>query len=339
MIYNAGLGNMRRYYELDIPQGWDNHIIMLEKDSGLLIINSFRDIKLLRSLASDIRIRILELLQNRELNVTEIASRLAVPQSTAATAILDLENSGLIKSRSAKGIRGGQKICTARYKEILINFSPPPAPEANNTIQVEMPVGLFTASEVSAPCGLCSREGIIGYLDVPETFFSPDRIKAALVWFEQGYVEYKFPNNALYTHKNKAPERIELILEISSEVPGTNKKWLSDISVWINGVEIGLWTSPGDFGDRRGKFTPSFWKLEGSQYGILTTWSISSSGVSVNGTAVSDIRPEDLGLGDHHSVRVRIGVKGNAEHIGGVNIFGKGFGNYDQDIILRLIFD
>jgi predicted transcriptional regulator len=310
----------------------------MQNNSQVLIIDSSRDSKLLHSLSSEIRVRILELLQNQELNVTEIAAHLAVPQSSAATAILDLENSGLIESRTAKGVKGGQKICSARYKEILISFNPPRPPEENKPIQVEMPVGLFTSSEVSAPCGLCSRDGIIGYLDVPETFFSPDRIKAALVWFERGYVEYKFPNNALYTHKNKVPERIELSMEISSEVPGTNKKWPSDISLWINGVEIGIWTSPGDFGDRRGKFTPPFWKLEGSQYGILTTWLVSSSGSFVEGKAVSGIRPEDLRLLDHHSVRVRIGVKDSADHVGGVNIFGRGFGNYDQDIILRLIF-
>ena len=29
-----------------------------------------------------------------------------------------------------------------------------------------------------------------------------------------------------------------------------------DVSVWINEVEIGVWTSPGDYGDRRGKYTP-----------------------------------------------------------------------------------
>ena len=32
----------------------------------------------------------------------------------------------------------------------------------------------------------------------------------------------------------------------------------------------------------------------------------------------------------------RIGVKPEARHPGGINIFGRGFGNYDQDIVLRL---
>jgi predicted transcriptional regulator len=29
-------------------------------------------------------------------------------------------------------------------------------------------------------------------------------------------------------------------------------------------------------------------------------------------------------------------VPETAEHPGGINIFGRGFGNYDQDIVLRL---
>jgi predicted transcriptional regulator len=35
---------------------------------------------------------------------------------------------------------------------------------------------------------------------------------------------------------------------------------------------------------------------------------------------------------------VRIGVKAEAEHVGGMNLFGRGFGNYDQAIVLRLSF-
>jgi predicted transcriptional regulator len=310
----------------------------MEKNKAqVLVVDSFRDAKVLRALGSDVRVRILELLGNQELNVTEIARKLSIPQSTATTSILTLEDAGLIDSHSANGVKGGQKVCTARYKEFLITFNPPNTAEKNSIIEVEMPVGLFTSYDVSAPCGLCSRDGIIGYLDVPGTFFSPDRIKAALVWFERGYVEYKFPNNTLYTNAKAQPRRIELVMEISSEVPGTNNKWPSDISVRINEIEIGIWTSPGDFGDRRGKYTPSFWKLEGSQYGLLTTWSVSSEGSFVDDKPVSKVTLEDLRIPDHHSIKVRIGVKENAEHVGGINIFGKGFGNYDQDIILRLL--
>jgi predicted transcriptional regulator len=303
-----------------------------------LLIDSFQNSEILKVLGTEVRLRILELLQNQELNVTDIAHKLDIPQSTATTSILALEKAGLIDSHTANGVKGGQKICTARYKELLITFTPQAKPQKGDMIEVEMPVGLFTSYDVFAPCGLCSRDGIIGYLDVPGTIFSPDRVKAGRVWFKKGYVEYKFPNNALQLGKDVV-NRLELSMEMSSEAPGTNKKWLSDISVWINEKKIGVWTSPGDFGDRRGQFTPVFWKLEGSQYGLLTTWEITEAGTFVDRRQVSTVTLADLCLNDHHSIKVRIGIAENAAHTGGVNIFGKGFGDYDQDIILRLFIN
>ena len=67
-----------------------------------------------------------------------------------------------------------------------------------------MPIGLYTSCEVSAPCGLCSPQGIIGLLDVPGTFLNPDRMNAGLMWFTRGFVEYQFPNNARLVGKSVA---------------------------------------------------------------------------------------------------------------------------------------
>jgi len=33
---------------------------------------------------------------------------------------------------------------------------------------------------------------------------------------------------------------------------------------------------------------------------------------------------------------VRIGIAEHAVNVGGLNIFGVGFGNYDQDIVMRM---
>ena len=100
--------------------------------------------------------------------------------------------------------------------------------------------------------------------------------------------------------------------------------------------DVGTWTSPGDFGDKRGVYTPDWWTLKGSQYGMLKTWRIARDGTYVDGVKISPVSLKDLELGNHNSIRLRIGVKDNAKHPGGLNIFGRGFGNYDQDIILRI---
>ncbi len=288
-----------------------------------------------RGLASPVRLRILELLQRRgPMNVNEIAASLELPQSTIATNVQVLEEAELIDTQLVKASKGQQKICTARYAEIVVRFDAEPADRRDDRIEVSMPLGLYTSCHVFAPCGLCSTEGIIGVLDVPDLFLDPRRMQAALLWFGRGYVEYKFPNNAKVL--GAEVEALEFSMELSSEVPGTNADWPSDITLWINDVRIGTWTSPGDFGDRRGLYTPRWWKLEGSQYGKLTTWRIDATGSSIDGERCGPATLAELGLDRHHSIRLRIGIDEGAEHPGGVNIFGKGFGNHDQDIVMRL---
>lgn len=217
---------------------------------NFLTIDPDENFEVARGLASPIRLRILKLLHVRgPLNVNAISEALALPQSTIATNIQILERAALIRTRTVKATKGHQKICSAIYEEIVINFAEAARKTIDNQIiEVAMPLGLYTSCNVSAPCGLCSIEGIIGPLDVPDHFLDPERMKAALIWFGRGHVEYKFPNNSNILRSGV--ELLEVTMELSSEVPGTASDWPSDISVWINDVLIGTWTSPGDFGDR-----------------------------------------------------------------------------------------
>ena len=302
---------------------------------GVLTVIPDRDREIMRGLASELRLQILQCISRAgRMNVNEVGEALGVPQSTAAANIQLLERAGLIESQAAKGRKGQQKICRVPFEEIVLRLNSPD-PAANlDAIEVSMPVGLYTGCSVTAPCGLCSTERVIGVLDVPDHLLDPDRMQAALVWFWRGYVEYKFPNNAKILQADI--EAVEFSMEMSSEVPGTNVDWPSDISVWVNRVKIGTWTSPGDFGDRRGRYTPRWWKLGGSQYGKLTQWRISAAGTFVNGAKLSPVTLDQLDLGGHHSVKLRIGIDEHAAHPGGVNIFGRGFGDHDQDIVMRL---
>lgn len=308
----------------------------MERSEKFLLINSYEDARILKALSSEIRINILNLLTTETLNVNQIAERLKLPQSTVATNIAILEKAGLIETEIVNGKKGNQKLCRTRYEEIMVQFITEKKPEEDNTIEVEMPIGLYTNFHVTPPCGLCSSESIIGYLDVPDSFLLPERAKAALLWFETGWVEYQFPNNSLY--RKEPLQSLEVSMELSSEIPGTNKQWPSDITVWINNKEVGTWECPGDFGDKRGKYTPEWWKLEGSQYGLLKNWSVTESGSYIDGVKVSDVTLSDLDISKHHSIRVKVGVKEESSHPGGVNIFGRGFGNYDQGVVLRLYF-
>ncbi|QQR38654.1 ArsR/SmtB family transcription factor [Devosia rhizoryzae] len=302
---------------------------------NFLVIDPEDGMEVLRGLASPIRIRMLKLLHVQgPLNGNDIAAKLDLPQSTVSTNLQILENAGLIRTEMQKARKGNQKICHSTFDEVLVMFKEDMKPLGNNSIEVAMPLGLYTSCEVSAPCGLCSADGIIGLLDVPDTFLDPGRMNAGLIWFTRGFVEYQFPNNAKLA--DSTVEVMEFSLELSSEVPGTSADWPSDITLSVNGTEIGTWMSTGDFGDKRGVYTPDWWKLKGSQYGKLKSWRVTQDGTYVDGMKISPVSLVDLDLAHHHSIRLRIAVKQDAKHPGGINIFGRGFGNYDQDIILRL---
>ena len=302
---------------------------------NFLLIDAEEDFDVLKSAASLLRVQILKLRhQTGGLNVNEIAERLSQPQSSVSSHVQSLQTAGLIRTETRKARKGSQKVCFAVYDDLVISFHKRVERTEKDVIEVAMPLGLYTHAAVVGPCGICSPDGIIGLLDVPTTFLDPERMKASLLWFTSGFVEYQFPNNALL--RGVEADRLEVAMEVSSEVPGTHADWPSDISVSINQTEIGVWTSPGDFGDKRGVYTPDWWKMAGSQYGLLKTWQVSESGSYVDGQRISGVTLRDLKLSDHRSIRLRVEVKPRARNPGGINIFGRGFGNYDQDIVLRL---
>jgi predicted transcriptional regulator len=302
---------------------------------NFLIVDPEDGIEVLKAFASPARVKVLKLLHTQgAMNVNEIAQALDLPQSSVSANIQLLEDAGLIRTETQRAKKGNQKICHTLFDEVLVRFKDAPAQTADNQIEVAMPLGLYTSCDVSAPCGLCSQDGIIGLLDVPDTFLDPGRMGAGLIWFTRGYVDYQFPNNIKLM--NGRVESVEFSMELSSEVPGTDANWPSDISISVNGIEVCKWTSPGDFGDKRGVYTPAWWKLKGSQYGMLKTFRVNSTGTYVDGMKVSPVALKDLDLEEHRSIRLRIAVREDARHPGGINIFGRGFGNYDQDIVMRL---
>lgn len=289
-------------------------------------------LEVLKALASAPRLQILDLLGEHVLNVSEIAAELDVPLSTANLHVNILEEAGLLITERKPATRGSQKLCTRKHDAIQLHF-PREGREAHQVLQLSMPIGAYVDARAAPSCGLASEERIIGLLDDPSSFFEPERIRAQLLWFQHGYVEYRFPDR-LPAHVT--PVSAHLSFEACSEAPLHRKDWPSDITVWINGVEIGSWTSPADFGGQRGKLTPAWWETHYSQHGLLKDWQVTEAGTYVDGSQISKVRLADLRLGDAPYITVRIGVKEDARNRGGINIFGQSFGNYAQDISLRL---
>ncbi|MNW48653.1 hypothetical protein D3C74_260290 [compost metagenome] len=98
-------------------------------------------------------------------------------------------------------------------------------------------------------------------------------------------------------------------------------------------MPVGTWTSPGDFGERQGKLTSEKWK-GGTQYGQLTEWRVTPEGSFVNGVSAGPTAISGLGLAFNEPIRVRFEVREDAANPRGLNLFGSGFGDYPQDIVL-----
>lgn len=82
-------------------------------------------------------------------------------------------------------------------------------------------------------------QSVIGSLDDIRYFDHPDRFNADIMWFTKGYVEYIIPN---LIPNNQKITQISVSTEISSEAPGVNSNWPSDISFFLttHGLAYGL---------------------------------------------------------------------------------------------------
>lgn len=287
---------------------------------------------ILKALASDKRLTILRHLGGSSCSVNELADALEMPASTVTMHLNLLEAGGLVHTELKPAARGLQKICSRSYDQVIILLPEADRP-TEESVDIMMPIGMYVDCQVTPTCGLASERGIIGQFDDPDTFYDPNRINAQLLWFKQGYVEYRFPNRL---PANTILESLQVSLEISSEAPLHNDNWPSDITMWINTIEIGTWTSPGDFGGERGALTPEWWEEWNSQYGLLKIWRVTPQGTYIDGVPISPVTIHDLDIGYKGFVSMRIGIKDSAAHLGGLNIFGRCFGNYPQDIVLRL---
>ena len=184
-------------------------------------------------------------------------------------------------------------------------------------------------------CGMASASALIGEVDDTRYFAHPDRYNADILWFTKGYVEYVIPNFIPFGNKI---DQISVSLELGSEAPGVNNVWPSDISFYLNDVLLGKWTSPGDFGDVRGVFTPDWWYPNWNQYGLLKFLVINDKGTFIDGIQISKVDISRFHLDYKSNIRLRFAVDEASEHVGGLTIFGKSFGNYNQDIHVKMSY-
>ena len=182
-------------------------------------------LEIFKALGSDIRIQIIKtLLTNNGMNMNELASSLNITNSALTNHIKKLEECGIVVVSNESSGHGNQKKCTVHLDKILVELN---SQESSRDIyEVDIKVGLYSDYHVYPTCGLATAEALIGEVDDPRYFAHPDRYKSNILWFSRGYVEYIIPN---FLPPSQKIDQITISLELSSEDPGCNDNWPSDI--------------------------------------------------------------------------------------------------------------
>ena len=288
-----------------------------------------------QAMASKVRIEIIQMLKKKEMSFKEMSEELHLSSAIVTKHIQTLEEAGIVSSRSISGKRGLKKMCSLQINEAQIIFDNNYGEKKRSFIQVDIPISAYDRCEVFAPCGMAEADKLFGRIDDPRYFKASNRNRVSLLWFSVGYLEYPIP---LFDVDLSEIKEIEISMEVCSEYPGFNSRHLSDLTFSINGIEVGSWTSPGDFGDRKGKYTPAWWSL-GTEYGLKKTLVLKEEGVYIDHEKISDVALSTLikAQKDPEILRFKIESNKDAKHPGGLNIFGRQFGDYDQDIEVRFM--
>jgi len=290
--------------------------------------------KISHALDSTERMEILRSILYKSKGIQQLSQELNIPITSVMRHVDILADAQLIMINYQPGIKGHAKYCSQTI--LSCTFSLEPSDELiknEKNYTLEMPIGQFSECRIEAPCGMNSVTAKIGEYDDKRVFYLPERINAEQLWFSEGFISYNFAtpvNDIGYSS-------IMFSFEICSETLYFNNNWPSDITVYINDKEIITFISPGDFGGRKGNYTPDYWPVTSTQFGLLKRIIINDRGVYINGKLISHkITFKDLKIFDLPAVKFTIGIKDDAKHKGGINLFGKNFGDYPQAIKMTL---
>ncbi len=283
------------------------------------------------ALSSEFRLNILRQLRLNPQTIPELAKNNYVAMTTMIFHINTLLEAGLLNIEYISGIRGPVRKCYGKLERMQVDLMAYPSQKPKTELTYTMGVGQFVDSdELSMDCSFSTPDQ--QYRCAWGGLYARERFDATAFWSRSGYVTYAFPNEFV----RRQCTEISISLEICSETYYYDDNYKSDITFWINDVELCTYTCPGDFGSRRGILNPDWWPESASQYGELKIIKINEDGVFLNNRIVNpQVKLSDLKLDHSNRMLFKLGNKKDAQYAGGFNLFGKGFGDYDQDIVLN----
>ena len=314
-----------------------------ESESRLAISLDLKDLPrtamICNALSSAVRLEILKTLIDHAASISELADQFQLPMSSMCMHVKKLKEAGLIIITPKPGIHRNQKLCALHASSVGLDlYAHLNASVRKKAAFVEIPVGDYCSCEITPPCGLASVSSFLNLHeeDSPYGFYEPNHTEASLLWMTSGYLEYSFSNKAL---QDDDVSSVEFSFEICAEAPDYREDWPSDITFGLNGKKIATIHVKGDYGDRRGTYNPEWWPKHITQHGEYVCIRMKKDGIYLNNSLVSRETIDSLGMRDGYSFKMLLGVDPNAEHVGGMNLFGKYFGDYSQDIIMKVEYE
>ena len=286
-----------------------------------------------KAMASEIRVEILNILSaEKNVNLNALALRLNLTNGALTTHIRILKEAGLIDIKTVAAKHGTQKICSVRMEKYVIHIGDY---FEQNSYHVELAPGRYVEYDVTPTCGVATSEKIIGNYDAPRFFSDLEHFNAQIIWFTTGFVEYEIPN---YIPYHSIIKEIFFSAELGSEAPAFSNDYKSDIYFSINRIPVGVWQSSGDFGGERGIYNPPWWVLSMNQYGTLMEMRINEQGTFFDNKQTGDLTINDLKINSGDRIRLRLSVPEGLPNSRGLTIFGRGFGNHNSGMVVRISF-
>ncbi len=292
----------------------------------------------IKALSAPMRMEIMKILyQTPGVSMNYLAQALGLTNSAVTMHISKLAGAGLVTIETASGKHGTMKCINPSHDRIVIDMIPKKEQDAQDYYLDDIKIGYFTSCSITPTCGLSTPEKLIGALDDTRAFTFPEHFDAGILWFTSGYVEYGLPN---HLQAGQYLKELQISFEISSEYPGFNKDYPSDIHFSLNEIPLGVWVSPGDYGDRKGHISPAWWPESLNQYGLLKTLIINRDGTFMDGgQKLSPVTIDCLQIDYNSLLTFRIEVPEDTANCGGCTLFGEQFGDYNQAIRVKAFYE
>lgn len=319
---------------MDLYRGNAELDLTIENENDIPLIA-----KICEALGNETRLRILKILQLEEfhqITVPALSRKLGIPKTTLLHHLHKMEAMNLISIYYTSADHKTSRTVGRDMKSAKITFYyNPHDPVARTDMIATQSIGVGQFVDfVGRSLSFATREE--NFHLITDRCFMPERFAAQQLCAAKGRISYLFNNDTARYH---TVTEISISLEICSEAPYYDNNYLSDITFWINGHEIATYLSDGDYGGRKGNLNPAWWPKENTQYGKLVNLSVTENGVLLNGKPTSSpLRLSALKLHEGNKIEFMLGNKDTAEHMGGFNLFGKEFGDYQQDIVLQMYY-